>query len=154
MKENEINKTMRYWINLLSNIKSNESSTYFQIPMTHLNTMIIFNSITLLNTLPSQCSPKECLTHFLNRALPEIAFIFSPFWVLNQLFEILKSATGQSTVNTWWDVFFIRWTNTWQRRYNPHSYYVRYREQYSESGSILFFLGNVFSLQFCVRRVK
>lgn len=41
---------MRYGINLLSNIKSNESSTYFQIPMTHLNTMIILNSITLLNT--------------------------------------------------------------------------------------------------------
>ena len=33
MKENEINETMRYRINLLSNIKSNESSTYFQIPM-------------------------------------------------------------------------------------------------------------------------
>lgn len=50
MKENEINETMRNGINLLSNIKSNESSTYFQIPMTHLNTMIILNSITLLNT--------------------------------------------------------------------------------------------------------
>ena len=50
MKENEINETMRYGSNLLSNIKSNESSTYFQIPMTHLNTMIILNSITLLNT--------------------------------------------------------------------------------------------------------
>lgn len=83
MKENEINETMRYRINLLSNIKSNESSTYFQIPMTHLNTMIILNSITLLNTYLHHSTLQMNAWHFFfsPNSLPEIAIIFSPFWV-------------------------------------------------------------------------
>ena len=64
MKENEINETMRYGINLLSDIKSNESSTYFQIPMTHLNTMIIFNSITLLNVYLHHSTLQTNAWHF------------------------------------------------------------------------------------------
>lgn len=82
MKENEINETMRNGINLLSNIKSNESSIYFQIPMTHLNTMIILNSITLLNTYLHHSTVQMNAWHFFPpNILLEIAIIFSPFWV-------------------------------------------------------------------------
>lgn len=123
MKENEINETMRYWINLLSNIKSNESSTYFQVPMTHLNTMIIFNSITLLNTYLHHSTPQMNASHFFSST--EIAFRSSPLWVWTAYCKIFFPRCTR-TANIWHGVFLTRWTNklsiisyvTWDRASN------------------------------------